>query len=140
MSENIRYKFICTFFDVEKESEWHLGSNIVNYLLANRGKVERASVDNIDEVWLEVIVPYPRVHLWQLEEISCHYDVQAILVRNRLHQGVMLFECLRLQIFYYEFERFQVACKRDLDSLVITDPFNDRSEMSYSLVGPLFVK
>ena len=52
----------------------------------------------------------------------------------------MLFECLRLQIFDYELESFQVASERDFDSLIITDPFNDWSEMSYSLVGPLFVK
>ena len=75
MSENIRDKLICALFNTEEKVKWHLSSNIINYLLTNRGKVERAFIDDIDKVWLEIVFPYRLVYCRQLEEICCHYDV-----------------------------------------------------------------
>ena len=57
-----------------------------------------------------------------------------------LHQGFMLFERLRLQVLDDELKCLQVAGQRDLNAFIIADAFDDWSEVSYGVVGPLLVQ
>ena len=77
-SENVRNKFILSVFNLKKGGELHLLSDIVDDLLTNGGEVKRALVDNFHEVGFEECIPDFKVHIWQLQEVCCDYDVQAI--------------------------------------------------------------
>ena len=57
-----------------------------------------------------------------------------------LHQILMLFFGLCLQILDNEFKSLQIASQGDLDAFVVADPLDYRPEVGNCLVGPFFVQ
>ena len=138
--EYVRDEFVCPVLYCKQGLQRHLGCYIIDHGLAYRGKVQCAFIDYLYEVGSEVLVPNVLVDFWQFEEVSCDDYVEAVVVSYLLHQGLMLFQGLSLQVLDYELKRLEITRKSDFYALVITHSLNDGPEVSYSLIRPLFVK